>query len=239
MGENTSSKQNKVSAMINTIKMISIVSAAALIFPASASAEAEIQDDTLSWYDKITVAESVSSDRPASVSFTSPKDGEDFYAVDLGVLYDVNETAHWSVGPTVEYHRNTALKQDVLSSGLKGSFLIGNVIGNVDTAEVALSLAVWTDGELKYKWDEVKDDESLILRITFTPLYIPWGLGNSFPIGNQARVQLNLSGGFVYEEATSGGDDGDALCAIVETGANVYPLYKQVGTDFELRVSNQ
>jgi hypothetical protein len=208
--------------MIKTFKTISIVCAAAFLLPAIVSAEEEKQTGTPSWYDKITVRETSDGNGNASINFTSPGDGKDSYAVNLGVAYSLKETERWYIAPVMEYHRNTALKneQDVRSGGIRGSYRFGDVAKQVGDGFEA-SFSVSTDGELKYKWDDVKDDESWMPTVTFTPLYSPWGLGSS--IGNDLlRVQFNLLGGVEYEEVAKG-RDGDTLRATVITEAVLYP----------------
>lgn len=211
-------------AMIKTVKMISMISAAVLL-PAVAFAATEESKASPAWYDKFTVGETPAGG-DASINFTSPGEGKDSYAVDIGVAYHLTETERWYVVPTIEYHNNTALKeeQDVILGGIKGSYLVGDVVTtDAVTGQLSSSLAVWTDAELIHKWDEVKDDQSWMPEITFTPLYSAWGLGSSKPVwSDQMRMQLNLSGGLVYEESASG-KDGDALRAKVEAGVTLVP----------------
>jgi len=173
----------------------------------------------------------------ASISFTSPGEGKDSYAVDIGGLYKVKATDYWFIAPTIKYNRNSEIQkeQDVFQGGVKGSYRFGDPI----TDNNSPSLAVVMDGRLDYKRDSVKDTESWTPYVTFMPLYYPWGLASSIPImDNQARIRFNLLGGFGDENAVSG-HDGNTLRATVKTSADVYPLYKQFGTNFILHISNQ
>ncbi|MCW5206470.1 hypothetical protein VU08_06030 [Desulfobulbus sp. F5] len=205
--------------MKNTIKIISTMSAALLCL-ATAFAQADTQNDTPSWFDKLTVGETadgnlLKDNGAASINFTSPSDGEDSYAMNIGVSYLLMDDVRWAVSPIMEYNRNTALKQeqDVLLAGVAGSYTIGD----------PATFAVWTDGALKYKWDGVSDDESWMPTLMFTPLYSPFGLGSSLPISDILRIQPELSGGVVYEDAANGAD-GNTLRAKVEAGVTLVPL---------------
>lgn len=213
--------------MSNTLKALNLLSAIFLVYPNIVYSAQE--EDT--WYDKVSVRKTVADqDKPASIAFTNPNDGEASYAIDFGVTVAVDESDRWTIMPTIEYHKDNVIdkEQDVLSGGIKGSYYAGDMT----------TFGLLTDGELKYTRDGVGDIRSWVATATFVPTYQPLAL-NTATIGNDAiRIKLTLKGGFDYETIASG-KDGDVLRGTVTAGFVAYPLPKLLERNLELGISNK
>jgi hypothetical protein len=161
-------------------------------------------------------------EKPASLQIVQVSEGEDSYAIDVGVTFRLLDTERWFVGPLAEYHRQTELAkpQDNFQAGLT----VINITGDVTKDPVTN----FVQGTLKYKNDRITTGEALLGKIDYTPLAPRAGIGTSIGSDN-FEVIWQPTVGLQYESADDvrkTGLEGDEARAMANIEVAFFPWAK-------------
>jgi hypothetical protein len=113
-------------------------------------------------------------EKPAQFQATWPAGAKTYYSIDAGLTLDLvsprsPSAASWKVGPFVEYHRKTQLKQE------QDSLLAG--VSVLNTAGDPATASHYTQLKGEYKRDAVKSTESAQGSLLYMPLVPRYAVG--------------------------------------------------------------
>jgi len=152
-------------------------------------------------------------EKPASIQFVHPSNGQDSYAIDAGLTFRLVDTDHWFVGPLAEYHRQTQISkaQDNFQAGLT----LINITGDVSKDPVTSFI----QGTLKYKNDRITTGEALLAKLEYTPLAPRAGIGTSIGSGEfefiwQPTVGLQYESADDVRKTKQSGEEARAMANI-------------------------
>jgi len=167
---------------------------------------------------------------------TLPEEGNDSYAIDIGLSAlppgMLLENSLWDFAVTGEYHRNTQINKEQDSLIISMSAL--GVLGDITTQP----WSILPQTSLKYKNDEVKNTDSILISLDTSAVYLPLELGKIIGPDQlgflwQPRIGLEYENIF---EAKDEGPTGNIIRGYGFMDIALFPLRSELKERLELSI---